>query len=241
MSAKPFLQVIASEALPELDEKYKKWCEEVYIPSLFENPNLLIASHYEIVSGISAPHPGYVEPEAGYAKYLTIYEFGSEEGFKAFGQEMERTLSNATKTWESGEVTIEFQAQYKLRNTWEGKRKAKVGLVNTTGVVLPPEAENAFYQYYCEKAIPTVLANPKLLSADSYELVEGLTCKNLPFTYPKYYNIYKFESLEAFRSFDHSEEMLTNNKSYTKFLESWLPKAIKGVIRAQYLPLKTWA
>ena len=249
MKAKNFMLVCASESLPELDEKYDKWCEKEYIPYVFGDFNLLVAGHYKIVRGLSDPtHPGLAEPEGGYAKYLTIYEFASEESYHAFenGPEMKKALASANKNWKNGEIVIKFQAQYKLRGTWLGQKKAKVGLIHITGVEIPEEADEAFNRYYHENTIPTMIKNPNLLRADSYQLVKGISRSVSPFitehkgNYPKYYNIYRLESLEAFQVYEHSTEMITNNKNFAKFAEAWPPGTFKIVIRAQYLPLKIW-
>lgn len=249
MIAKPFMEVVASESLPELDEKYNKWYEEMHIPSLLQNPNLLNVDRYRIVGGLSDPtHPGLAEPKEGYAKYLTIFNFENEEGFKAFDSspEMEEALANATQMWKSGEVTVKFRAQYELRGIWEGKVKAKTGLIHITGVNVPPQADEAFNHFYHEMTIPTMIANPRLLGVDSYELVKGLARIDYPFAiepesgYPKYYNIYKLENPESFRVYEHSHEMTTNSKNFTKFSESWPPGTFKVAIRVQYIPIMSW-
>jgi len=250
MEVKPLIQVIASESLPELDKRYSKWCENIQIPALLRNPNLLCVSRYRIIVGISDPsHPGLAEPKEGYAKYLTIFEFENEEAFKTFDRspEMEEALANEIQTWESGEIVVKFRAQYRLRYTWEGKVKAKVGIIHTSGVNIPPEADETFNRYYFEKAIPTITGNPYLMGVDSYELVKGLARSDYPFTiepkggYPKYYNIYKLESVEAFRAYEYSHEMTTNSRNFTNFAESWPPGTFKVAIRAQYIPIGSWA
>jgi len=249
MEAKPFMQVVAIESIPELNKKFREWYEVENLPCLFEDPNLSAVCHYQIIKGLSDPtHPGLAEPKGGYAKYLTIYGFESEASYRAFenGLEMKKVLANAIKTWKNGEIIIKFQAQYRLRGTWLGQKKAKVGLIHITGVEIPDEADEAFSRYYDGNIIPTVIKNPNLLGADSYQLVEGINHSVSPFIiehkgkYPKYYNIYKLEGPEAFRVYEHSAEMITNNKNFAKFAEAWPPSTFKVVIRAQYVPIKTW-
>jgi len=248
MEAKPFVQVVAIESIPELNKKFREWYEVENLPCLFEDPNLSAVCHYQIIKGLSDPtHPGLAEPKGGYTKYLTVYGFESEASYRAFedGSEMKKVLANAIKTWRTGEIIVKFQAQYRLRATWLGQKKAKVGLIHTTGVEIPDEADEAFRRYYDVNIMPTVIKNPNLLRADSYQLVEGINHSISPFIienkgkYPKYYNIYKFEGPEAFRVYEHSTEMITNNKNFAKFAEAWPPGTFKVVIRAQYVPIKT--
>ena len=248
MEAKPFVQVVAIESIPELNKKFREWYEVENLPCLFEDPNLSAVCHYQIIKGLSDPtHPGLAEPKGGYTKYLTVYGFESEASYRAFedGSEMKKVLASAVKTWRTGEIVIKFQAQYRLRATWLGQKKAKVGLIHTTGVEIPDEADEAFRRYYDVDIMPTVIKNPNLLRADSYQLVEGINHSISPFIienkgkYPKYYNIYKFEGPEAFRVYEHSTEMITNNKNFAKFAEAWPPGTFKVVIRAQYVPIKT--
>lgn len=249
MVAKSFIQVMASESLPELDEQYNKWCEEVQIPGLLKSASLLAARRYQIIRGLSDPaHPGLAEPEGGYGKYLTIFEFSNEDGFEAFNNstEKEEVLTDTVKTWKRGEIAVKFEALYRLRGTWEGKVKANSGLIHITGMVLPSEAEDAFNRFYHENTVPTMLGNPKLLGVDSYELVKGIFSTEYPYAieskaeYPKYYNIYRLESPQEFQAYEHSPEMHTNSANFAKFAQSWPPGTFQIVIRAQYLPIGTW-
>jgi len=249
MEANAYILVSASQSVPDLDEKYRRWHEEEYVPCLIQDTNLLAATHYEIIRGLGDPtHPGLAEPEGGYGKYLTIYEFESEESCRSFesGAEMNKALEKAKKTWQNGEVIIKFQAQYRLRGSWAGQKQAKIGLIHITGVVVPEEADEAFNYYFHNYTIPTLIQNPRLLGADSYQLVSGLDYPVAPFLlehkgeYPKYYNIYKLEGPESFKIYEHSNEMLTNNKNFAKYAEGWPPGTFKVAIRVQYVIKKAW-
>lgn len=250
MATHNFIMVCGSESPSELDDKYNKWLTQEYIPNLFKDSNVLAATHYEIVKGLSDPtHPGLAEPKGGYAKYLTIYEFENEEKYRAFenGSAMKEALAKASKTWQNGEITIKFQAQYRCRGSWMGQRQAKAGLIHITGVVVPEEADAAFNGYFHENTIPTMIKNPNLLKADSYQLIKGLNSSVAPFgfkhegEYPKYYNIYELEGPEVFSVYEHSTEMLTNNKNFAKFASAWPLGTFRLVMRAQYVLSKTWA
>jgi len=249
MAEESFIQLITSDSLPEVDDQYSKWCEEIQIPGLFKNANLLAVKRYRIIRGLSDPtHPGLAEPEGGYSKYLTIFEFADERGFADFDNSLEKkeVLANTIKTWKHGEITVTLEAQYRLKGIWEGKIKADIGLIHITGIVVPPEAEEAFNGFYHENTVPTMLENPKLLGIESYELVKGIFSTEHPYSirlntrYPRYYNIYHLESPEEFQIYEHSAEMARNSANFSRFAQSWPPGTFQVAMRLQYTPAGIW-
>ncbi len=243
MQNKPLILMNANEPLPELEEEYNKWYDEVHIPKVLKHPALSGVTRYKIVTGISDPdHPGLAEPKEGYARYLTIYDFDDEEGFKAFDYDpgVKEAKESSAQKWQGGGLAVKFRAQYKPRRTWEGKVKTKVGMIHLVGTTVPPEVEDEFNHWYDEIHIPIVLPNPRLLGLTRYEIVAGIANPDHPFIkpeeerYPKYLTIYDFESPESFHTYDHSPEIQAANE---EMKGSWKPGIIKVLMRAQYVPL----
>lgn len=248
MTGNEVIEYTTHESREEYDGKYLEWYERTYVPILLKNPSLWRMTLYRIAFGLADPtHPGLAEAKENYAKYLTINEFKNGASLKAFlrsswTDEAERNLR---KTW-NDKVTIKFREWYQLDKSWEVRKLAKVGLIHVVGVDLPSEAASALKKFHEEQTVPTLSANPNLLSVRRYEIAGKIqTTTARPASRPtgnspKILNIYALKGIEEFRAYEHSLEMETNSKNYIKFASTWPPGTFRTVTRAQYTPLRFW-
>ncbi len=110
MSGHKLIQIVAAESTPEKDAKFEKWYRETHVPTLFAYPGLKQASRYRLKGE---------NPQC--SKYLTIYEFDTEEELAGFAKS--QAFANAITDFETNKDEVGFISKwfgvYELIKTWE--------------------------------------------------------------------------------------------------------------------------
>ena len=110
MAGNMIVQIVASESTPEKEAEYDDWYTNRHVPMLFEFKGMKAAGRYKMMG----------EAE-GASKYLTFYEFESEEAQKAFMEspELKAAIEDFENTKDKVAVEIKWAAGYKLIRSWE--------------------------------------------------------------------------------------------------------------------------
>jgi uncharacterized protein (TIGR02118 family) len=110
MASNLIIQIVASESTPEKEKEYDDWYTNKHVPMLFEYKGMKAASRYRL--------KGDAE---GAARYLTFYEFESEEAQKAFmdSPAFNAAIEDFEKTKDKVEIQIKWAAGYELIRAWE--------------------------------------------------------------------------------------------------------------------------
>jgi len=246
---KKTLKLIGLEPRPEVDRDFIDWYMKEHLPVLMKSREVLSISVNQIMTGLSDPsHPGLAEPEGGYAKYLSIFEFNSIDGCKTFQGNSQAidAFDKAKDDWKPSDVIVKFHEHYTLDKAWEIRSKRNVGLLHFVGVDVPDELKDAMKFFHEKNTVPTLSRNRNLISIERYDIVDLPTTQSYSFalqkagTRPKILNIYRLGGISQFKSYENSKEMHLNSQNFTRFASSYLPNTFKVVMRIQYLPLKTF-
>ena len=110
MPSNKLIQIVAAESTPEKDAKFEKWYTGKHVPMLFQFKGVKQASRYRLKGDIS-----------GCCKYLTIYEFESEEALAAFPKSpaFAAAIEDYEKTHEEIAFTMKWAGVYELIKSWE--------------------------------------------------------------------------------------------------------------------------
>jgi len=104
------IQIVAAESTPEKDAKFEKWYREVHVPMLFQYEGVKQAGRYRLKGN-----------DKRCSKYLTMYEFDSEEALSAFPKS--EAFAAAIKDFENNKEAVGFTERwvgvYELIKSWE--------------------------------------------------------------------------------------------------------------------------
>ena len=87
MEDKSIFFIVATECVPEVEEKFNKWYDEVHIPMLLEMKGLKEVRRYKLVRGNNDQYP----------KYMATYVFEDMEAYEEF--ENGPVLAAAKRKW----------------------------------------------------------------------------------------------------------------------------------------------
>ena len=104
------IQIVAAESPPEKDAAFDKWYTEEHVPMLFDFPGVKQASRYRLKGD-----------NKQCARYLTIYEFESEDALAAFPKSPAFAAAVADFENRKEEVgfTMKWAGVYELIKSWE--------------------------------------------------------------------------------------------------------------------------
>jgi quinol monooxygenase YgiN len=104
------IHLVEVDCIPEIEDKYNKWYNEVHIPLILKYDGVLRATRYRLING---------PPEQ--PKYLTIYEFKDEEAMEAFPQSPEFIVvdEEMKQTWQGKEFEVKLAAKFEMIATWQ--------------------------------------------------------------------------------------------------------------------------
>jgi len=116
------IKMVGIHCPPEMEERFNQWYDE-HVSHLFQIPQLQGATRYRIgeLTTPVAPDTSRVLSQEEYPNYLTIYEFESEEAWRAYENSPERTAFNAQmmELWKEGGFTLMWGGlQYQAIKTW---------------------------------------------------------------------------------------------------------------------------
>jgi hypothetical protein len=110
MPSHKLIQIVAAESTPEKDAKFNKWYIDVHIPMLFGYKGVKEVNRYRVKMD---------DPKL--AKYLTIYEFDSEEDLAGFTKS--KAFTDAIADFEAKKDEINFISKwfgiYEHIKTWK--------------------------------------------------------------------------------------------------------------------------
>jgi uncharacterized protein (TIGR02118 family) len=107
---KRVVNMVATQCLPEHEQEFNKWYDEVHIPLLFKFKGMTNVNRYKMSNG-----PG------DFPKYLAIYEFEDQKAFDAFGNSPEMAAARAEmdQTWKGRAFEIKWRVQFEPLQTWK--------------------------------------------------------------------------------------------------------------------------
>jgi heme-degrading monooxygenase HmoA len=112
MPSHKIIQIVAAESTPEKDAKFDKWYREVHIPMLFEYEGVKEVNRYRLKGDFK-----------GCSKYLTMYEFDTEEEMAGFAKSP--AFAAAVADFEDKKDTVGFISKwfavYEKIKTWKKK------------------------------------------------------------------------------------------------------------------------
>lgn len=120
METRSVYYFVAADCIPELEEKFNRWFDEVHIPLLLKFPKLKSVSRYKLTKP-RGDIPSRFKPVENWPKYLTVYEFGDLRATKEYltSSELEAAAQEMRQTWKEGEVEVKWRAHYQLINTFD--------------------------------------------------------------------------------------------------------------------------
>lgn len=110
METQPIINIIAIQCLPEVEEKFNRWYDEIHVPLLLKFQGIKEVTRYKIVN----------ETEE-YPTYLTIYNFESQKAYEAYetSPELAAAREEMRETWKDGGYEVKWRVQYELMKTWK--------------------------------------------------------------------------------------------------------------------------
>jgi len=104
------IQIVAADSTPEKDAAFEKWYTQVHIPTLFQFEGVKQVSRYRRKG-----------EDKQLSKYMTIYEFDTEEDLAAFPGSP--AFTEAIKDFEANKDRVGFTSRwfgvYECTQTWE--------------------------------------------------------------------------------------------------------------------------
>ena len=99
------IMIAANECKPEVEDEYNRWYNDVHLPMFFEYEKLKKASRYKLKGDIP-----------GCSKYLSVYEFETEDDLKGFlgSDAMKKAIEDFDRKWKQGEFINNWGASYEL-------------------------------------------------------------------------------------------------------------------------------
>ena len=86
--------MVGTNCSPDIEDEFNRWYDEVHVPMLLKFHGISAVTRYQIL-----------EANEDYPKYLTGYQFESEEAFESYGKSQEltdtiaRSIVNLTKRY----------------------------------------------------------------------------------------------------------------------------------------------
>ncbi len=108
--AKSFINIVATQCKPEVEQEFNKWYDEVHIPLLFKFKGMTNVIRYKLDGGPN-----------DFPKYLALYEFKDKKTFEEFGKSPEMAAARAEmeQTWKGRAFEIKWRAQFEPMQTWK--------------------------------------------------------------------------------------------------------------------------
>ncbi|MDO8568192.1 MAG: DUF4286 family protein [Dehalococcoidales bacterium] len=108
------INIVGTECLPEVEEKFNKWYNEDHAAVLIKFPGLLKITRFKMIEKQN-PHDTIQKFNTHYPKYITIYEFESEEAFHAYdvSKEYAEAHKKLVETW--GSTVREFNTRWRVQ------------------------------------------------------------------------------------------------------------------------------
>ena len=109
MEDKSILFIVATECLPEVEEKFNKWYDEIHVPMLLKIKGLTEVTRYKVVTATGE-----------YPKYMATYKFESPSAYEAFetGPELIAAREEIAETWKENKFEIKWRVAYEPMKTW---------------------------------------------------------------------------------------------------------------------------
>ncbi|MCD6358736.1 MAG: hypothetical protein J7L90_02120 [Dehalococcoidia bacterium] len=114
MDAKPFVNVVGLQCLPESEERLCSWYDDIHAPLLMKFKGLKKITRYKTAN----------EGEE-YPTYLMISEFESREAFELYeaSPELAAARDEMRESWTAEELKVQWQvqwrAQYEFAADWK--------------------------------------------------------------------------------------------------------------------------
>jgi hypothetical protein len=109
MADRPILNIVTTQCLPQEEEKFNKWYNEVHVPMLLKFKHIKYAALYKDVS-----------EKTVFPRYISIYRFASLKDFEEFekGPVLAAAIEEMIDTWGKRIDTLN-RVQYELIQEWQ--------------------------------------------------------------------------------------------------------------------------
>ena len=110
MAESPYLWLVGTRCAAELEAEFNKWYDEVHIPMLTTGGHIAAVNRYRL-SDVA---------ESDQAPYLAVYEFKSEDAFKAWlsSEQLADARKEMKETWGGRDMGITSRAFYEPVSHW---------------------------------------------------------------------------------------------------------------------------
>lgn len=187
MSTKPLL-VVRMNVVPEKEEEFNAWYNQVHLPDLMRAPGVVGARRYVAIRG---------RP-----KYMALYEFADETGMAAYqaSEEGKRARQDFLRRWPPFTSDLSRHLYRPLATLLPAGTATDAGLtdrpVQIATLNIAPERKEEIIRWYDTHHIAQILTFPGALSARRYEAIEGE---------PRYMTLYEYQSEDALEAFSASD------------------------------------
>jgi antibiotic biosynthesis monooxygenase (ABM) superfamily enzyme len=105
-----FTLMVANQPGPGKEAEYNQWYNEVHVPMMFAFKGMKKAARYHLLGD---------SPDS--SRYISIYEFDTEEDLKAFPRSAEfaAAIKDFDSKWKDGGFERKWGASYELVQSWE--------------------------------------------------------------------------------------------------------------------------
>jgi antibiotic biosynthesis monooxygenase (ABM) superfamily enzyme len=115
VTSNPVIWTVGLQCLPEDDEEFNAWYDDVHVPMLLKGGHVAKVTRYKLASQTYDVAPGAMTCPT----YQTIYEFDDEASFESWmrGDDRAAAGEDKAKTWAGRPYDVIWAARYDLMNT----------------------------------------------------------------------------------------------------------------------------
>jgi hypothetical protein len=261
MNETKIIRLVAQKIYPEVkafssevEVAWNKDYSERHMPLSIKAKGLSKVTRYQLIpklKGLPEHNYGYIKD---YAKYLSIYKFGSMKDLEEYDKSPEHhdnILAHDLDHWLDKGIKENWLVEYEFMQAWEktGAKDAKIirlvaKKVDKKVKGWTPDVEAAWSKDYNERHMPLSIKAKGLSKVTRYQLMPQR--KGLPEhqygeekgDYPKYLSIYEYESDKDLKEYDNSPEHNENIHQY--FVDQWKEKGIWNKWLIEYGFMQSW-
>ena len=102
------VNIVAIDCMPEVEQKFIHWYDDIHIPLLMKFKGLIGVKRYKLTGG------------GAYPRHLGIYEFENQAAFDAYEKSPELATAKAesNETWKQDRFEVKWRAQYEFLRSW---------------------------------------------------------------------------------------------------------------------------
>jgi len=171
------INVVGTRPIPEVEEEYNKWYDEVHIPMVLKHPNVISVRRHQIVTKGDLPPHSCHKHNVNYGKYLTIYRFANAESYGNYANSQVRAevKEDTQRRWKPAQLSVIMRAPYMVCRTWQGSKSNTSSHICILGLKIEGETLAEFNEWFANMLAPRIVKAPPVLRLSWHELVPGIS------------------------------------------------------------------